>query len=182
MDLQSGFWQIKLSPSAKPKTAFITPDGLFQFERMPFGLCNGPSTFQRLMDVVLAGLQWGSCLCYMDDIIVYGKTFDEHLNHLEEVLVALKSAKLRVKMNNCRFGETEVKILGHIVSSEGIRTDPEKTKAIAEFPEPKNVKAIQSFIRLCGFYRKVVKNFSEKARPLTELTKKNAKWNWGSDQ
>ena len=98
MDMQSGFWQIELAPEAKEKTAFITPDGLWQFKKMPFGLCNAPATFQRVMDMVLMGLKWDACLIYLDDVVVFSKTFDEHLDKLDKVLTAIQQAGLRLKI------------------------------------------------------------------------------------
>ena len=98
MDMQSGFWQIELAPEAEEKTAFITPDGLWQFKKMPFGLCNAPATFQRVMDMVLMGLKWDACLIYLDDVVVFSKTFDEHLDKLDKVLTAIQQAGLRLKI------------------------------------------------------------------------------------
>ena len=109
MDLKSGFWQLQVHPDSKEKTAFITPDGLWQFKKMPFGLCSSPASFQRMMDIVLSGLKWKSCLIYLDDVVVFAETFDEHLHKLGEVLSAIGKAGLRFKISKCKFGETGYK-------------------------------------------------------------------------
>ena len=171
MDLQSGFWQIEVAPESREKTAFVTPDGLWQFKKMPFGLCNSPASFQRKMDIVLTGLKWNSCLIYLDDVVVFSSTYDEHLTQLNSVLTAIKEAGLRLKVNKCRFGETKLSMLGHIVEKNRIYPDPEKVRAIQEFPQPIDVKSIQSFIGLCSYYRKFICNFAEIARPITSLTR-----------
>ncbi len=136
MDLESGYWQIPVKKEDQPKTAFITVDGLFQFVCMPFGLCTAPSTFQRTMDLVLEGLRWSVCLVYLDDIIIYAKDLEEHRERLGMVLAALRKANLKLKLSKCRFVEKEVTALGHRVSAEGVRPDPEKVKAVKEFPQP----------------------------------------------
>ena len=130
IDLKSGYWQVEMAPDDREKTAFCTQEGLFEFNVMPFGLCNAPATFQRLMDCVLAGLQWSSCLVYIDDIIIIGRSFDEHLHHLQQVLDRLKSAGLKIQPSKCHFLQQKVKFLGHIVSSEGVSPDPSKTSKV----------------------------------------------------
>lgn len=136
MDLNSGFWQIEMAPEDKEKTAFVTTLGLFQFRVMPFGLVNAPSTFERLMENVLNGLQWTECLVYMDDIISYSSTFHEGLRRLANVFRRLRAANLKLKPSKCIFFQRQVKFLGHIVSSEGIQTDPEKISAVKDWPTP----------------------------------------------
>ena len=116
-----------MSPEHREKTAFCTTKGLFEFNVMPFGLCNAPATFQRLMDMVLAGLQWSSCLVYLDDIIVIGKTFEDHLMNLREVFKHLKEAVLKLKPNKCDLCMEQVKFFGHIVSAKGVQTDQERS-------------------------------------------------------
>ncbi len=128
LDLLSGYWQVEVELKDSEKTAFCTPDGLFEFCVMPFGLCNAPATFQRLMDAVLAGLQWPSCLVYIDDLVIPGKTFTEHLAHLRQVFQRLKGAGLKLKPSKFNLCLKEVEFLGHIVGAEGVRTDPKNEK------------------------------------------------------
>ena len=116
LDLASGYWQVEICPEDKEKTAFCTHDGHFEFNVMPFGLCNAPATFQRLMDVILAGVQWSSCLVYLDDIIIMGRSFEEHLDNLGTVLARLQAAGLTLNPEKCRFFQKKVLYLGHIVS------------------------------------------------------------------
>ena len=112
MDMQSGYWQVEVRPEDREKLAFITPDGLYQFKVMPFGLSNAPATFQRMMDVLLSGLKWNTCLVYLDDIVVFSKTFSEHLSRLDEVLARIQRANLKLKISKCSFFATSLKVLG----------------------------------------------------------------------
>jgi hypothetical protein len=136
LDLLSGYWQVEVAESDRPKTAFCTTEGLFQFRVMPFGLCNAPATFQRLMDLVLAGLQWGECLVYLDDVIVLGRTFQEHLCNLRSVLQRLLDSGLRLRPSKCSFFRDQVPYLGHIISRDGVATDPAKTEKVSSWPSP----------------------------------------------
>ena len=124
LDLASGYWQVKLKDSDKEKTAFSMPFGLYQFWVMPFGLCNAPATFQRLMEAVLAGLHWSTCLVYLDDILVFSETLEEHFDKLRDVFERLRRAGLKIKPEKCHIFRKEVQYLGHIVSKKGIATDP----------------------------------------------------------
>jgi hypothetical protein len=126
MDLQSGYWQVPIKESDRAKTAFATADGLYHFKVMPMGLCSAPATFQRMMDVVLSGLKWTTCLVYLDDIIVYSRSFDEHVKGLRLVLDRLRVANLKVKLEKCEFAQPQLKALGHIIDKQGISPDPEK--------------------------------------------------------
>src|SRR5690606_8790074 len=126
-------------------TAFVTGDGLYQFKVIPLGLTNAPATFGRMMDSILRDLKWNVCLCCLNDILVFGPTFDVHLVRLREVLTALWSAGLTLNVKKCFFGQTEIKVLGHIVSSSGISPDPDKISIVKNFPEPKCVSDVQSF-------------------------------------
>ncbi|CAF4396540.1 unnamed protein product [Rotaria sp. Silwood2] len=171
MDLRSGFWQIELDPVSRDKTAFISHAGFFRFRVMPFGLTNAPATFQRLMDLVLGGLKWSCALVYLDDIIVYSSSFTDHLNHLELVLQQIQQSGLTLKINKCHFCKTHLKYLGHIVSKEGIRPDPDKLRAVQEYPVPTKLKAVRTFLGLTSYYRRFIKNYATIAEPLTELTR-----------
>lgn len=182
IDLKSGYWQIEVDERDREKTAFITPDGLYEFKVMPFGLCTAPATFQRVMDTVLAGLKWQTCLVYLDDVVIFSNTFDEHLQRLRAVLQAITNAGLTLKPTKCRFGYRELKFLGHIVSSEGIRPDPQKTDAVAAFPTPTDKKTIRQFLGLCAYYRRFIRNFSRVAAPLNYLTKESVAFEWKEEQ
>ena len=172
MDLRSGFWQIELDPSSRDKTAFISHAGLFRFRVMPFGLTNAPATFQRLMDLVLGGLKWSCALVYIDDIIIYSSSFEDHLTHLELVLRQIQHSGLTLKINKCHFCRTHLKYLGHIVSKDGIQPDPDKLRAVREYPVPTKLKAVRTFLGLTSYYRRFIQNFATLAEPLIELTRK----------
>ena len=178
LDLASGYWQVEVAPEDQPKTAFTTPEGLYQFKVMPFGLCNPPATFQRLMDRVLSGLKWSSCLVYFDDIIVVGTTFQEHLHHLTSVFTRLRGAGLKLKPKKCTLCRQQVTFLGHIVSTDGVATDPSKTEAVSKWPIPQNRKEVQQFLGLANYYRRFVKDFALISKPLQRLTEKNAPFEW----
>ena len=145
---------------------------------MPFGLVNAPATFQRLMEVVLSGLARDGCMVYLDDILVFGRTLEEHNDNLAKVFQRLRSAGLTLKPKKGKFVQTEVCYLGHVVSAEGVRTDPSKLQAILEFPVPNNVKALRSFLGLVSYYRRFIPQFSKIAGPLFNLTTKNSLFTW----
>jgi len=182
LDLNMGFHQVPLDASSQEKTAFVTPDGAYEYTRLPFGLSNAPSTFQRLMDQTLSKLKWTHSLVYLDDLLPIGKSFQEHNESLELVLKALLEANLTVKPNKCDFGMTEVEFLGHKVSQEGISVNPEKVKAVEKFPTPKSVKDVRSFVSLCSFYRKFIPFFAKIAKPLNDLMHTKAKFVWTDSQ
>lgn len=182
MDMQTGYWQIEVDEADREKTAFITPDGLYEFNVMPFGLCNAPATFERMMDNLLRHLKWTTCLCYLDDIVVFSETFDEHLSRLTNVLQCVQSAGLRLNPRKCRFVAEEIKILGHLVNGEGVRPDPDKIRAIIDFPVPRHTRDVRSFLGMCSYYRRFIKDFSCKARPLQELLQGDAKFYWTEAQ
>ena len=181
MDLMSGYWQIEMDPESREKTAFVTHAGLFEFNVMPFGLCNAPSCFQRLMECVLRGLNWRIALIYLDDVLVYSRTFDEHLQHLRLVFDRFREAGLKLKPKKCFFGQKHVKFLGHVISPEGVQPDPAKIEAIKKYPVPRKVKDVRAFLGLANYYRKFVKDFAKIAGPLHELTKKGLKFQWTNE-
>lgn len=182
MDMQSGYWQVEVRPEDREKTVFITPDGLYQFKVMPFGLSNAPATFQRMMDVLLSGLKWNTCLVYLDDIVVFSKTVSEHLSRLDEVLARIQRANLKLKISKCSFFATSLKVLGYVVSGKGQSPDASKVLAVRNFPVPQNVKDVQSFLGFCTYYRRFICDFANIARPLSDLTKKNNSFVWANEQ
>jgi len=178
LDLLSGYWQVEVAEADREKTAFSTQHGLFEFKVMPFGLCNAPATFQRLMDLVLAGVQWSHCLVYLDDIIVVGKDFEEHLQNLSTVLQRIRAANLRLKPVKCSFCREEVPYLGHIVSRNGVSTDPEKTVRVSTWPTPTTALEVQKFLGLASYYRRFVKNYATISSPLHKLTERGRQFKW----
>lgn len=178
LDLASGYWQVPVLEEDRPKTAFITPSGLYEFRVMPFGLCNAPSTFQRMMNEVLSGLLGEICLVYLDDVIIYSKNVLQHLLHVEQVLQRFRAAGLHLKASKCKFLQTEQHFLGHIVSAEGVAADPDKIKAVAEFPTPTDVKKLRRFLGMAGFYRRYIEGFSRIVKPLTQLMSPKQPWAW----
>ena len=171
LDLESGYWQIAMDEYSKDKTAFISSLGLFQFKVMSFGLCNAPATFQRLMDQMLDGLKFKKCLVYIDDIVIFGKTFQETLDNFKEVLERIASYGLKLKPKKCKLFRTEVEYLGRIVSQDGIKADPNKVKAVQEWPRPQTVKDVRSFLGFASYYREFQPNFAGKTAPLQALVR-----------
>ena len=169
LDLASGYYQVEMAETDKAKTAFICPFGLYHFNRMPFGLTNAPATFQRLMNQVMSDFIFSCLLVYLDDLLVYSSTFEKHLKALETVLDKLKEVGVRLNPDKCSFVQKEVPFLGHIVSADGIATDPSKTRAIENWPVPENVSQVRSFLGLASYYRRFVPDFSKIAKPLTAL-------------
>ena len=177
-DLRSGYHQIELDETAKDKTSFVTKFGTFRFKVMSFGLCNAPATFQRLMDTVLSGLNFRTLLVYLDDIILFSRTVQEHFVRLKELLDCLRKANLKLKPSKCSLFQTEVEFLGHVVSEHGVRTDPKKIESVSTWPRPSSVREVRSFLGLASYYRRFVEHFAEKAGPLHALTHKNARFHW----
>ena len=181
LDLKSGYWQVGMEHGDREKTAFTIGTGLWQFTVMPFGLCNAPATFERLMEVVLKGLSWKTCLVYLDDIIVVGRSFQEHLKNLEEVFGRLRAANLKLSPKKCCIFQEEVRYLGHVVSRNGVAVDPDKTKVVHEWPEPRDKHEVRSFLGLCTYYRRFVPGFANIAKPLTRLTEENRQFAWNEE-
>ena len=182
LDLKSGYWQVPIAEQDKEKTAFRTSSvQLFEFNQVPFGLCNAPATFSRLMDRVLAGLHWETCLFYLDDIIVFSSTWEEHLARLCEVFERLRHAKLKLGASKCTFAAKEVSYLGHRVTEEGLLPDPSLLASIRDILPLTTAKEVRSFLGLAGYYRRYVKGFAAIAAPLHALTRKDALFHWSED-
>lgn len=174
LDLRSGYHKIRMDPEDAEKTAFTFRRGHYHFERMPFGLTNAPATFQRLMDEFLEGLEENYVQVYMDDIIVFSRSIQEHREDLRKVLNKLKEFNLRVSRDKTQLARREVKFMGHILSEQGVRTDPSKVQAIKDLKAPRDVKELRGFLGLANYYRRFVGGFSGIGEPLTALTKKGA--------
>ena len=169
IDLKSGYYQIPMKPTDKDKTAFICPAGFYQFERMPQGVKGAPATFQRLMERCMAGLNLAEVLVYMDDVIVFAPTLDEMEKRLAKVFDRLAKFGLKIAPEKCQLCCTSVRYLGHIVSEEGVRTDPQKEEAIRSWPSPADARQLRSFLGLAGYYRRFIDGYAKIAKPLHEL-------------
>lgn len=178
LDLASGYWQVEMDTESREKTAFCSHSGSYEFNVMPFGLCNAPATFQRLMEAVLVGLAREKCIVYLDDILVMGKTFEEHLDNLGQVLSRLRQAGLRLKPRKCHLAKRKVCYLGYVVSSEGVSADPTKVEAVKNFATPTDLRQLRSFLGLASYYRRFIPAFSKVAAPLFSLTRKDATFKW----
>jgi hypothetical protein len=182
LDLQSGYWQIRIKEEDIPKTAFRTRYGHYEWKVLPFGLTNAPASFQALMNQVLGPYLDQFVIVYLDDILVFSRTPEEHEHHLHLVLEALEKHQLYVGLDKCAFGLRSVDFLGHVVSSEGIKPDPAKVEAVREWPTPKSVREVRSFLGLTGYYRRFIHHYASKALPLTDLTRSDVPWQWGPAQ
>lgn len=182
LDLKSGYYQIPIREGDKHKTAFVTPDGHFEFNRMPFGLANAPATFQRLMNQVLGSARHKEVLAYLDDVIIPSNSFDEGLTRLESVLQLFSKVGFTFNLSKCIFFSPKVEYLGFEVSVNGIRPGSKKIEAVEKFPTPLNHHNVRQFLGLASFFRRFVQGFSVIAKPLTYLLRKDVKWIWGPDQ
>ena len=183
LDLFSGFWQVPMYEPDIEKTTFTTCHfGSYSFNVMPFGLKNAPATFHNLMNMTLFKYINDFVMVYLDDVIIFSKSYEGHLEHLKQVFSALNDAKLQLNFQKCHLLQRKVKFLGHIVSGSGIETDPEKVSAVKEFPIPTCVTDLKSFLGTCSYYRKFIPNFSLIAHSLNKLLKKNTPFVWGEEQ
>lgn len=182
LDLMSGFHQIPLVEEARKYTAFSSPDGHFQFKRLPFGLNISPNSFQRMMNIALAGLTPECAFVYIDDIVVIGCSIDHHLNNLEQIFKRLRHYNLKLNPQKCKFFRTEVTYLGHKITNNGILPDDSKFQTIRDYPEPTNVDEVRRFVAFCNYYRKFVPNFAHIAKPLNNLLKKGTTFSWNDER
>ncbi|KAL5481622.1 hypothetical protein EMCRGX_G021819 [Ephydatia muelleri] len=182
LDLAAGFWQIRMHPDSKEKTAFATPQGLFEFQVMPFGLMNSPAVFQRLMQQVLAGLNPAEgpefVSVYIDDILIFSANLEDHIGHLKLVLERITQANLNLKPSKCQFIRKEVEYLGHVITPEGLRTNQKLVQAVQEFPTPKDLSRVRQYLGMCSYYRRFIPHFATIAKPLHILTWKGAEFEW----
>ena len=182
IDLRSGYWQIRVAEKDVQKTAFRTRYGHYEFLVMPFGLTNAPATFQNLMNDVLRPYLDQFVVVYLDDILVYSNTWDEHVAHLRQVLSRLRENALYAKKSKCDFAKSQVEYLGHVVGGGSLRVDPAKIEVVRQWPTPTCVRDVQSFLGFANYYRKFVKDYAREATPLTQLLHKGTDWTWGKEQ
>ena len=171
LDLKSGYYQIEMDEADKAKTAFVTPLGFWEWNRMPQGVTNAPSTFQRLMEKCMGDIHLKEVLVFLDDLIIFSDTLEEHEIRLMRVLKRLKEYGLKLSPEKCKFFQTSVRYLGHVVSENGVETDPEKVNALKSWPIPKNLKELRSFLGFSGYYRRFIKSYADRVKPLNELTR-----------
>jgi hypothetical protein len=176
LDLRDGFHNVMLHPDDQHKTAFRTRYGHFDFKVLPFGLCNAPATFTRMMNRIFGDLYDTCIIAYVDDILIYSKTEEDHLRHLDLVFQRLQENKLFLKLSKCAFGKSSVDFCGTTVSSQRLHIDSSKLETLFATPAPTNVKQLQSFLGICNWFRDFITDFSIIAHCLTELTKKATPW------
>ena len=194
LDMRSGYYQVEVEDNDQAKTAFTTgPMGFWEFKRMPFGLTNAPATFQRLMERVMGELHMVDCFTFIDDILVPGKNFPDHLDKLRRVFQKIREHNLKLNPQKCSFFKNKVVYDGHVVSSSGVETDPQKVEKIKHWPVPTDAAKVREFLGFAGYYRRFVKDFSIIAKPLTnllvgvmgkkgKLAAKSANWKWGEEE
>lgn len=182
LDLASGYHQIKMSPESVPFTAFITQDGHYEFLRVPFGLCNAPSVFSRMINAALGKLRFTKVLIYLDDILIPGTTITDTLQTLRETLDILQKHGLTLKLSKCFFLETTIEFLGYEISNSTIRPTDNKIEAVKQFPQPTDIHKVRQFLGLTGYFRKFIHQYAMKSRPLSILLHKNYPWEWGESQ
>lgn len=182
LDMASGYHQIKMAEDSIQKTAFVTPDGQYEYLRMPFGLVNAPAMFQRTINQILGSMRFSTALAYMDDILVPSMSFESGLIALADVFEKFRNAGVTLRLGKCQFFKNQIDYLGHEISSSGVRPGTTKIKAVEHFPTPNNVHQVRQFVGLCSYFRKYVKDFAQVARPLTSLTKKDVSFEWGATQ
>lgn len=182
LDMTQGYYQVPVAEGSITKTAFVTPDGQYEFLRMPFGVCNAPATFQRLLNSVLGNLRHEKVVVYLDDILIPSHTVEEGLEILETILKLFDEANLKLNLDKCLFFEVSIEYLGYEINEFGIRPGQRKINAVLNFPTPKNVHQIRQFLGLSSYFRKFIKNHALIVQPLCQLLKKNVEWQWGEPQ
>lgn len=182
LDLTSGYYQVPISEKSKPLTSFVTPDGQYEFNRMPFGLANAPAIFQRMMNKVLGATRYDGATAYIDDVLIYGKDVEECLSRLDKVLQMIEAANLTLNLSKCRFLRDRIDYLGYEISAAGVRPGEKKIQCVVDFPRPKDQHTVRQFLGLVGYFRKFIKNFAILAHPLTKLLAKDVSWSWADEE
>ena len=182
LDVAWGYWHIEMDPNSIDKTAFVTNEGHYEWLVMPFGLKNAPATFQRIIQQILGPLLYKGAINYLDDIIIYSETFEEHMQLLEEVLHRLSQNNIKLKLKKCHFVKPEVTYLGHTISHNTVKPSKEKTEAIRNFPVPTSLRKVRQFMGLTSYYRRFITNFTRIVKPLRFLTHKGVPFQWGNEQ
>ena len=182
LDMANGYYQLKMEEGDRDKTAFVTKYGMFLFNRMPFGLCNAPATFSRALALVLRGLSWDCVVSFLDDLIILGKGFEDHLTNMEKVFARFAKFKLKLKPKKCELFQREVIFLGHRVSGEGVAPNPSKIQEVQRWATPADRKQLESFLGLANYYREYVKGFAEVAAPLHALKGGKQPFSWGEEE
>lgn len=181
VDLSSGFYQVPLAPSCRHKTAFFSGYQHLQFVRMPMGLRSSSHSLNRLLRIALADLIGKILYVYVDDVLIFSRTIEEHIQRLQTLFSTLRKHNLKISAEKCRFLRTQIPFLGYIISNKGVLPDPDKIKPITAFPQPKNKKAIKSFLGMCGYYRRHIHQFADYAKPLNNLLKNDAAFEWSNE-
>jgi len=182
LDIKDAYHNIRIREGDEWKTTFTTKLGTYEYQVMPFGLCNAPAAFQRWINRTLHQFVDICYIVYLDDVLIYSKTESEHIRDVRAILKAIAKSGMKIKPGKCEFHAAETEYLGFIIGREGIKVDPIKTSAIWEWAKPTKVQEIQRFTGFCNFYRRFIEGFSHKARPLCQLTRKDKKWEWGKKE
>nr|CAI5850695.1 unnamed protein product [Callosobruchus analis] len=178
LDFKSGYHQIAMSSNSIGKTAFITPDNLYEYTRVPFGLCNAPAIFQRAMNLLFRKINTKNILIYLDDVLVVSETIELNINTLKEIFQLLQENNITLNLSKCHFLQESITFLGYNIDKNGISPDATRIEAVEHFPTPANVHQVRQFLGLVGYFRKFIDKFSQKTSILTNLLRKKTAWSW----
>jgi hypothetical protein len=179
LDLMQGYYQVRIQDTDCPKTAFKTPFGSYEFRVLPFGLTNAPAVFQSMMNRIFGPYLGQFVLVYLDDILIFSRSAEEHETHLAQVLAKLREHQLVARLEKCRFNAASIQYLGHVVSADGIRVNPAKVAAVRDWPRPRTPRQVRQFLGLANYFRKFLRGFSHMVAPLVALTRERQTFTWG---